>query len=123
MGRRALPVLLVSLAALADSRGSHALAFYSVFVAVPCSAVAALASFARYLEAREDATAALHALLWAFVVGLLVLSCMVRSTALHAVPPIAFTAVVACLVIFAVKLTVAVAPYAQRLLQLRPAKP
>jgi hypothetical protein len=118
-----LPGLLVTLAAIADARGSHGIAFDLLLVAVPVACVAALASFGRCLEARDDATAALQALLSGVVVFLLVLSCMVRSQTLHGVPPLAVTSVLTCLMLFAVKLTVAVAPYARRLVQLRPAKP
>lgn len=118
-----LPALLVTLAAIADSRGSPGIAFDALLVAVPFAAVAALMAFGGYLEAREDAVVALQALLWGLVVFLLVVSCMVRSSALHGVPPLAVSTVVACLVIFAVKVTVAAAPYARRLAQLRPAKP
>ncbi len=118
-----LPALLVTLAAYADGRGSHDLALDALLLAVPCAAVAALASFGRALDAREDAVAALQALLWGLVVGLLVLSCTVRSSALDGVPPLGVTCVFACLVIFAVQVTVAVAPFLRRLAQLRPAKP
>jgi hypothetical protein len=117
------PALLVLLAAYADGRGSHGVAFDALLVAVPFAAVAALGGFAAYVDAREDPVVALQALLWAFVVGLLVLSCAVRSAALEGLPPLAVTSVVACLLLFAVKLVVAAAPYARRLVQLRPAKP
>lgn len=123
MGRRAIPALLVLLAAYVDGRGSHDLAFDLLLVAVPFAAVAALGGFAAYLDARDDPVTGLQALLWAFVVGLLVLSCVVRSSALEGVPPLAVTSVVAILVLFAVKLVVAAAPYARRLVGLRPAKP
>ena len=62
-----LPALLVLVAAYADGRGSHGVAFDALLVAVPFAAVAALAGFAAYLDAREDAIAGLQALLWAFV--------------------------------------------------------
>lgn len=113
----------MTLAAIADSRGSHGAAFNALLVAVPFAAVAALSAFAAYLEAREDAVVALQALLSGFVVFLLVVSCMVRSAALEGVPPLGVTTVFACLVIYVVKVTAAAAPYARRLAQLRPAKP
>jgi Na+/phosphate symporter len=118
-----LPALLVTLAAIADARGSHTAAFDVLLLAVPCAAWAALAAFGDRLDARDDAVVALQALLSGTVVFLLVLSCVVRSTAVHGIPPLAMTAVAACLVIFAVKATVAVAPFVRRLAQLRPAKP
>ena len=118
-----LPALLVSLAAFADSHGSRGIAFDVLLCAVPVAAVASLGSFGRYLDTRHDPAIQLQALLSGLVVGLLVVSCMVRSTALHDLPPLAVTTVLACLVIYAVKAAVAAAPFARRLVQLRPAKP
>src|SRR5439155_25458556 len=54
---------------------------------------------------------------------LLLVSCEVRSAAMQGVPPLAVSSLVACLGIFAIKATVAVAPYVRRLAALRPAKP
>jgi len=118
-----LPALLVSLAAIADSHGSRSIAFDILLCAVPFAAVAALGSFGRFLETREDPAIQLQALLSGLVVALLVVSCMVRSTALDSVPPLAVTAVLASIVLYAVKAIVAAAPFARRLVQLRPAKP
>jgi xanthine/uracil permease len=118
-----LPALLVAAAAFADARGSHGLALDALLGAVPFAAVAAIAAFGDYLEAREDAVGALQALLWGIVVLLLVVSCSVRSSALHGVPPLAVSTVVGCLGIFAIKAALAAAPYARRLAELLPAKP
>ena len=82
-----------------------------------------IAAFGSFLEQREDAVAALQALLWGLVVVLLVTSCSVRSSALHGVPPLAVSTVIGCLGIFGIKLAVAAAPYARRLADLLPAKP
>jgi hypothetical protein len=123
MGRRLLPVVLVLVAAIADSRGSHDLALNALLGAVPFAAVAAIATFGRYLDTREDAVAAAQALLWVAAVVLLVLSCATRSSALHGVPPIAVTSLVACLGIFGIKLVLTAAPHARRLAAVRPAKP
>jgi hypothetical protein len=123
VGRRVLPALLVALAALADSQGAHGLALYSLLLAVPLATVAALTSFGEYLDARGETMAGLHALLWAVAVVLLVLSCAVRRHALHGVPPLAVSTLVACLGIFAVKATMVAAPYLRRVDELRPAKP
>jgi hypothetical protein len=118
-----LPALLVLLAAYADSRGSHRIAFDLLLVAVPAASVATLGAFGSFLERREEPAAAFHALGWGLVVVLLTLSCAVRSAALHALPPLAFSTVVLCLGIFALQAGVAVAPFARRLVELRPAKP
>ncbi len=123
MGRRLLPAALVVVAALADSAGSHHLALDAILLAVPFAAVAALCSFGEYLDSRSDSTLGLQALLWAASVVLLVLSCAVRSHALHGVPPLAVTSLFMCLGIYAVKAAVAAAPYARRLADMRPAKP
>ena len=40
-------------AAVADSRGSHALAFDALIAAVPCTAIAALGAFDAYLPRLE----------------------------------------------------------------------
>ena len=123
MGRRLLPAALVAIAALADSAGAHNLALDALLLAVPFASVAALLSFGAYLDSGSNVTAGLQALLWAVSVALLVLSCAVRRHALHGVPPLAVSSVFMCLGIFAVKATVAAAPYARRFADLRPAKP
>jgi hypothetical protein len=118
-----LPALLVLLAAYADSRGSYRVAFDALLVAVPLACVAALSSFAVFLGRRADAASAFHALGWLFVVLLLVLSCAMRSAALHGLPALAVSSVVACLGIFATQVGIVVAPFVRRLAALRPAKP
>jgi hypothetical protein len=85
--------------------------------------VAALASFGEYLDTRDDAVVALQSLLWGVAVALLVLSCAMRSASIHGVPPLAVSSLVACLGVFAIKTVLAIAPYARRLAELRPAKP
>jgi hypothetical protein len=117
------PALLVLLAAYADSRDSSRVAFNLLLVAVPCACVAGLSAFERFLGERGDPVAALQALGWAFVVVLLTVSCAVRSAAVHDLPPIAVSSVIASLVIFAIQAGVVAAPFLRRLVQLRPAKP
>jgi hypothetical protein len=121
VGRRALPALFALVAAVADSTGAHTLGFYALLAAVPFAAVAGLAAFGDSLDSSADALSSLQALLWGVAVFLLVLSCAVRSQSLG-VPPIASSALVACLGVFAIKALLAAAPYARRL-ALRPAKP
>jgi hypothetical protein len=118
-----LPAIFVVIAVFADSRGAHGLALDALLAAVPLAAVSALAAFGGFLDRRDDAVVALQALLSATALVLLVVSCEVRSNALHGVPPLAFSSVVACLGVFAIKLTLAAAPLARRLAALRPAKP
>jgi hypothetical protein len=121
VGRRALPALFALLAAFADSAGAHTLAFYALLGAVPFAAVAALVAFGDSLDARGDALSSLQALLWGVAVFLLVLACAVRSQSLG-VPPVASSALIACLGVFGIKAVLAAAPHARRL-ALRPAKP
>jgi hypothetical protein len=125
VGRRLLPGLLAVAAAYADWRGSHGLAFDALLAAVPFAAVAALESFGAYLDDRADSVLGLQALLWAFAVALLVLSCAARSPASETgtLPPLGWSALVACLAVFAIKACVASAPYLRRLALVRPAKP
>jgi hypothetical protein len=113
----------VLLAAVADSYNAHALALDALLGAVPFAAVAALASFGEYLDTRDDAVVALQSLLWGVAVALLVLSCAMRSASIHCVPPLAVSSLVACLGVFAIKTVLAIAPYARRVAELRPAKP
>ena len=124
MARRALPALLVLLAAFADARGAHGLAFDALLGAVPFAAVSALVGFGEYLEARENAVAGLQALLWTLAVGLLVLSCAARSpaTETHALPPLGASALVGCLAVLAIKAFVAIVPQLRRV-ALHTAKP
>lgn len=123
MGRRVLPGLLVAVAAFADGQGRHHLALDALLAAVPFAAVCAIIAFGAYLDARDDAVVALQALLWGVALVLLIVSCEVRSSALHGVPPLAVSSLVACLGIFGVKLAFAAGPYVRRLAALRPAKP
>jgi hypothetical protein len=125
MGRRALPALLALLAAVADGRGAHGLAFDALLAAIPFAAVAGLEAFGAYLEHREQALGGVQALLWTLALGLLVLSCAARSPATQAavLPPLGWSALVACLGVFAIKVTLAVAPVARRLILAQPAKP
>lgn len=124
VGRRSLPALLALVAAVADTRGAHGLAFDALLAAIPFSAVCALVSFGGYLEEREYAVGALQALLWTMATALLVLSCAVRSPAIqmHTLPPLGASALVACLAVFALKACLAAAPYIRRL-AVTPAKP
>jgi hypothetical protein len=125
MARRALPAMLALLAALADSRGSHGLAFDALLGAIPFAAVAALETFGSYLEDRENAVGGVQALLWTVALALLVLSCAARSPATQTatLPPLGWSALVGCLGVFAIKLTVAAAPVLRRLALAQPAKP
>lgn len=108
MGRRVTPVALVIAAAAADGAGAHGLAFYALLLAVPTAAVAALEAFGRVLDGARDH---LHALLWTFVVALLVAGAAVRAPEVTegSVPALARSALLACLAVFCVQAAVAAA--------------
>jgi hypothetical protein len=110
---------------MADGRGAHGFAFDLLLGAIPFAAVSALETFGGYLEDREATVGALQALLWALALALLVLSCAARSPATQAgtLPPLGWSALVACLGVFAIKVSVAAAPFVRRLALPRPAKP
>ena len=118
-----LPALFVAVAAIADSQSDHGLARNALLAAVPFAAVAALVAFGSYLDTRGDGMAGIQALLSGAILALLVLSCAVRSSALHGVPPLAVSSLFAALGLLGLKVVLVVAPYARRLSDLWPAKP
>jgi hypothetical protein len=117
--------LLAVVAALADGRGAHGVAFYAMLVAIPFAAVSTLEAFGDYLEGREDPVGGVQAILWVLALGFLVLSCAARSpeTQTGTLPPLGWSALVACLAVFAIKLSVAAAPFLRRVALPRTAKP
>lgn len=122
VARRALPFALAVVAAYADGRGSHGLAFDALLAAIPFAAVAGLESFGAYLDERRGG---IHALLWALALALLVLSCAARSSATetHTLPTLGSSALAACLAVLGLKAVLAVAPQLRRLVLVRPVKP
>lgn len=118
-------MLLAVIAAVADTHGSHGLAFYALLGAVPFAATSAIVAFGDFLERQDDAVLAFQTLLWGIVVVLLVLSCAARSpaTASHTLPPLGWSALVACLGVFGLKACLAAAPLVRRLALVHPAKP
>lgn len=124
VGRRALPAFLAALAAVADARGAHGLAFDALLTAVPCTAVTALVCFGDYLEHREGTLGGLQSALWGLALALVVLSCAARSpaTQTHTLPPLGASALLACLGVFGIKLVIAGVPHLRRL-ALHTAKP
>ena len=113
MGRRAIPVGLVVVAAAADGAGAHELAFYALLLAVPAAAVVALDTFGELLDGAQNH---LHALLWTVVLALIVVGAAVRAPAVTegAVPALARSALLACLVIFCVQAVASLAAELRR---------
>lgn len=122
MGRRVLPAFLVAVAVIADIEGSHGLARDALLAALPFAAVAALVTFGDYVDSREG-TAGLQSLCSGAIVVLLVVSCAVRNTAGHAVPPLGTSSLVAVACLLALKGVLAAAPHLGRLAGFSPAKP
>ena len=124
VGRRAFPALLAVVAAVADARGAHGLAFDALLAAVPFTAVIGLICFGEYLEHRSGSLAGIQSLLWGLALAFLVLSCAARSPAAQTqtLPTLGASALVACLVVFGLKVVLAGVPHLRRL-ALQPAKP
>lgn len=118
------PALLAVVAAVADARAAHGLAFDALLAAVPFTAVTALVCFGEYLEHHEGTFGGFQSLLWGLALALLVLSCAARSpaTQTHTLPPLGASALIACLGVFGIKLVLAGVPHLRRL-ALHPAKP
>ncbi len=122
MGRRVLPALLVAVAAIADSAGDHGLAGTALLFALPFAAVGAIVRFGGFVDSRERFSG-IQALCSGAIVALLVLSCAARSSAVHGVPPLAVSSLVAVVGLFALKGLLAAVPHWRRLGSFSPAKP
>ena len=110
MTMRVTTVCLVLIAALADSAGWHELGYVALVGAVPAAAIAALLGFGDLLEEREHQPAEhVQALLQAAALVLILLAAAVRAPLLNqdGIPALGITAVVACLVVFAVQVLLA----------------
>ncbi len=97
---RITTVGLVLAAALADHSGSHGIAFYALLVAVPTAAVAGLR------ELGESG-----AYLWGLVLALLLVATAGRAPAVAdaSVPPLARSALIACIAVFCLQALAALA--------------
>lgn len=122
MGRRTLPALFVAAAVLAQLDGADGLARNALLAALPFASVAALVAFGDYIDSRERLDG-LQALCSAVIVVLLVLSCAVRSSASHGVPPAAVSSLIGVVALVALKAGLAAMPFLRRLGEFLPAKP
>ena len=91
---------------IADSAGAHGLARDALLAALPFASVAALVVFGDYVDSPRALRRAAGALLGA-IVALLVLSCALRSSAVHGVPPLAVSSLLAVVALFALKAALA----------------
>jgi low temperature requirement protein LtrA len=109
VARRAVPAGLVVAAVLADNSGSATAAFYAFLGLVLVSAVIALNAYGDLVEnappKEEETPRRLQALLWAVLLALALLGAATRAPALGqgAVPGLASTAVIACLLLLTVE--------------------
>jgi hypothetical protein len=122
MGRRVLPALFVAIAVVAELAGSYSLASDALLAALPFAAVAALVAFGDYIDS-ATAVMGLQSLCSGAIVVLLVVSCAARNAAVHGVPPLGVSSLVAVVCLFALKAAFSGTPYLRRLSSLWPAKP
>jgi hypothetical protein len=110
VGRRLLPVALVVSAAAADARELHEVAFYLLVAAVPAAAVSALSLFGDALDLPGDGAVRLQAALGALGLVLVLVAAAIRGqNPVTEVPPVAATALVACLSVFGLQTVAALA--------------
>jgi hypothetical protein len=113
MTARALPAALALVAAFADARGRHELAYWLVVAAVPAAACAALSVFGALVEAvprsDEEARARAFTALGGLALALIVLAAAVRSPAHldRTVPALGSSALVAALALYGFQAVVA----------------
>jgi hypothetical protein len=114
VGRRLLPVALVVSAAAADARELHEVAFYLLVAAVPAAAVSALSLFGEALDLPGDGAVRLQAALAALGLVLVLVAAAIRGqNPVTEVPPVAVSALMAALGVFAVQAVAALAsPFA-----------
>lgn len=87
------------MAAFADHLGDHTIAFDFLLLAVPLTAIAGLRSVSERLDGKR---APAHAYGWAVVLALLLVATAARAPAVGdpAVPAVARSALIACVVVF-----------------------
>ena len=105
MARRAVPALLVAAAAVADAAGAPGLALYALLAAVPALAFAGLVGFGELLDGDSGPNRQLQTLLRALAIALVITGAAVRAPAVGDgdLPPLAGTALFACLVVLALE--------------------
>ena len=105
---RFAPLALVFAAGVADQAGQHVLAFNTLLVAVPITAVAALRTVADRVDGRAHPAEAYS---WAAALALLLVAAAVRAPSLGdpAVPSLARSALLACVGVFCLQAVAALA--------------
>jgi hypothetical protein len=108
MGRRVLPFVLVLAAAVADATGFRSPATYLLVAAIPAAAAAALTVFGELVQhsgRKGVALARTEAVLSALALAAVVVAAAARGAAVDGagVPPLAVSALVACIGAFALQ--------------------
>jgi hypothetical protein len=105
---RLAAVALVLGAALADHAGAHTLAFDALLAAVPVTAVSGLRTVGERLE---GSAARAETYIWGVVLALLLVATSARAPALGdaSVPPVARSALTACVLVFCLQAMAALA--------------
>lgn len=103
MRRQLLPAALVAAAALADARALHEPAFYLLVAAVPATAVASLSALGDLLDGAREKLGRVRVGLSGLALVWVVVAAAVRSPSVEdgSVPPLAVSALVASLAVFA----------------------
>jgi hypothetical protein len=119
--RELLPVALVLLVTLTDAANAPSLSFYLLLAAVPAIVVAGLAAVEEVLEGAPDYRKAIG-LLHAVVLLLVLVAAALRSPlrAEGTIPTAGVSAVIACLVVFAIQGVIAALPALRRTVEPAP---
>jgi hypothetical protein len=105
---RLLPLALVFGAALADQAGAHALAFDTLLVAVPVTAIAGLRSLSDRVDGKTQQA---QTYIWGVVLALLLVATASRAPTVGdpSVPAVARSALLACVFVFCLQALAALA--------------
>lgn len=122
VGRHLTAALLVAAAMLAGRYGSDGLARLVLLFALSLVSVTAIMSFAQLRSGQGD-DRLLQPLLSTMIAGLLLLSCVLRSSTIGPTPHLAVSSLGAALALYALKGFASLAPSARRLVMSWPAKP
>lgn len=111
---RLVPVALVAAALLADAQDQHRVGFYLLLAAVPVAAALALTSFGELVELAGGAAGTIAARFQALLAGLgltlvLIATAVRTQAAPDAVPELAVSAAVGCLVVLGAQAVAALA--------------
>jgi hypothetical protein len=124
--REVLPAALVLLATITDAANASTLSFYLLLAAVPCIVVAGLASLEELVQPGARPYCRAVGMLHVVMLLLVLVSAALRAPlrAEGTVPRAAVSAVIACLVVFAIQALIGALPAIRRVLRTaRPEQP